>query len=109
MRHQETPQSMGRFNLIWAGQLVSLLGSSLTGYAIGLWFYLQTGSVTNLALIMVCNLLPMIVVSPVAGVLVDRLNRRLVLIASDSGSAVCSLALALLLALGRLDLTAILI
>ncbi|MFQ4141703.1 MFS transporter [Chlorogloeopsis sp. ULAP02] len=91
------------FTLIWFGQLVSLIGSGLTGFALGIWVYQRTGSVTQFALISLFTTLPGILVSPLAGVLIDRWDRRWAMILSDSGAALSTLAIALLLLAGRLE------
>jgi len=88
---------MKAFLLIWFGQVVSLTGSGLTSFALGVWVYQQTGSATQFALISLFSTLPGIPVSPFAGVLADRWNRRWVMILSDSGAAFCTLILLLLL------------
>ncbi len=92
------------FILIWFGQLVSLIGSGITGFALGVWVYQRTGSVTQFALISLFTQLPGIVISPVAGALVDRWNRRWTMIISDSGAGVSTLAIALLLVSSRLEI-----
>ncbi len=91
------------FILIWFGQLVSLIGSGLTGFALGIWVYQRTGSVTQFALISLCTTLPLILISPLAGTLVDRWNRRWLMILSDSAAGLSTLAIALLLVAGRLE------
>jgi MFS transporter, DHA3 family, macrolide efflux protein len=91
------PQGMQAFFIIWLGQLVSLIGSGLTTFALGVWAYQRTGSVTLFAMITLAGTLPSILVSPVAGVYVDRWNRRQLLIASDFASAILTLLVALLL------------
>lgn len=95
---------MGVFLLVWFGQLVSLIGSGLTNFALGVWVYQRTGSVTQFSLILLFGLLPSIVVSPVAGVIVDRWNRRWCMILSDSGAGITTVAVALLLVAGNLQL-----
>lgn len=90
-------RKMWDFSIIWFGQLVSLIGSGLTNFALGVWAYQRTGSVTLFALITLAGTLPSILVSPMAGVYVDRLNRRKVLLACDTGSAVLSVLLVALL------------
>ncbi|MHB1317713.1 MAG: MFS transporter [Anaerolineae bacterium] len=92
------------FLLIWFGQLVSLTGSGLTGFALGVWVYLTTGSTTLFALIQLVSTLPTIVIGPFAGALVDRWDRRHAMIISDAGAALCTLAIVLLLASGHLEL-----
>ena len=95
---------MRQFSLLWSGQLVSVLGSGLTGFALGVWVYQTTGSVTRFALISLFTSLPGILLSPVAGVLVDRWDRRRVMLASDAASAVCTLGVLALLGQDRLEI-----
>lgn len=89
--------------MIWLGQVFSLTGSSMTNFAIGVWVYKESGSVTEFALIALFASLPSIVFSPFAGALVDRWNRRTALILSDAGSAACTLLIALLIFTGVLE------
>jgi MFS family permease len=91
------------FLIIWAAHLVSLFGSGLTGFAMGVWIYQLTGSVTQFALTVLSMIVPGILISPVAGWLVDRWNRRLVMILSDLGSAMSVLAIALVLMAGQFE------
>ncbi|MGB8690453.1 MAG: MFS transporter [Microcoleus sp.] len=95
---------MGVFFLVWFGQLVSLIGSGLTNFALGVWVYQRTGSVTQFSLILLFALLPSILISPVAGALVDRWNRRWCMILSDSGAGMTTVAMALLLTTGNLEI-----
>lgn len=92
------------FLIVWFGQLISLIGSGLTNFALGVWVYQRTGSVTQFSLILLFAMLPSILVSPVAGAMVDRWNRRSCMILSDSGAAITTVAVALLLATGNLQL-----
>lgn len=92
------------FLIIWFGQLTSTLGSALTGFALGVWVYQTTGSVTQFALISLFTSLPGLVLSPIAGALVDRWNRRTAMILSDAGAGLCTLAIALLIVSDRLEL-----
>lgn len=84
------------FLWIWAGQVVSILGSNLSGFALGVWLYQVTGSASNFALVALCTVLPQLLVSPLAGALVDRYPRRWMMALGDSGAAVCTLAMAVL-------------
>lgn len=94
---------MRGFSLLWFGQFVSLIGSGLTGFALGIWVYQSTGSITLFALIALFTSMPGIIVSPLAGALVDRWDRRLTLVLSDTGAVLGTLAIALLLVTGRLQ------
>lgn len=96
--------SLTVFYLIAMGQLVSLIGSGLTGFGMGLWVYQQTGSVSLFATATVLALLPAVVLSPVAGALADRWDRRLIMIIADCLAATGTVSLALLLWLGQLQL-----
>ena len=84
------------FLWIWAGQVVSIFGSSLSGFALGVWLYQVTGSASNFALVALCTVLPQLLVSPLAGALVDRYPRRWMMVLGDSGAALCTLAMAVL-------------
>lgn len=95
---------IGVFLLVWFGQLISLIGSGLTSFALGVWVYKRTGSVTQFSLILLFALLRSILISPVAGALVDRWNRRKCMIVSDLGAGITTVAIALLLATGNLKL-----
>jgi MFS family permease len=97
-------RGMGAFLAIWAGQVVSALGSSLTGFALGVWVYQRTGSTTRFAFIALVTTLPGILLSPVAGALVDRWDRRKAMILGDAGAGCTTLILALLFWHGRLEL-----
>nr|WP_272819420.1 MFS transporter [Scytonema hofmannii] len=96
-------KGMQVFLLIWFGQLVSLIGSSLTSFALGVWVYQRTGLVTQFALIYLFTTLPLVVVSPVAGALADRWNRQRVMFFSDLGAGLSTLAIALLLFADQLE------
>lgn len=92
------------FLLIWVGQLVSGVGSRLTSFALGIWVYQTTGSTTRFALIFVAMAVPALLISPIAGALVDRWDRRRTMIVCDAVSALTMFALALLYATDTLAL-----
>ncbi|HTQ80196.1 MAG TPA: MFS transporter [Thermoanaerobaculia bacterium] len=89
-------RGMKSFTTIWVGQVISLLGSGLTSFAMGIWVLQQSHSVTQFAMTIVLTSTGMLV-APFAGAIVDRSDRRTVLILCNAGSALCSLALFLLL------------
>ena len=92
---------MQTFFIVWIGQVVSLLGSKLTEFALGFWIldqtYQDTGTITQFALTILFMYLPKVIISPLAGVLVDRWNRRSTMIMSDLGTGVVTLAILLLI------------
>lgn len=96
--------SLRVFGLVWFGQLVSLIGSGLTGFALGVWVYQQTGSATRFALISVFASLPGIFLSPIAGTLADRWDRRWAMILSDASAAFSTLCVWFLLTMGWLEI-----
>ncbi|GAB4580375.1 MAG: MFS transporter [Anaerolineales bacterium] len=91
-------KSFKAFLLIWSGQIVSLLGSSLVGFALVWYLTEQTESAVVLAAAAAVAMLPQILLGPFAGALVDRWNRRIMMITADSVSAVATLVVALLYA-----------
>ena len=95
---------MPTFCLVWFGQLISLIGSGLTGFALGVWVYQTTGSATQFSLIYFCTELPAILVAPLAGAVADRWDKRRVMIVSDTGAGVSTVVMALLLAFGKLEI-----
>ncbi|GAA3123900.1 non-ribosomal peptide synthetase/MFS transporter [Streptosporangium carneum] len=95
--------SMKRFAAVAAGQLISIVGSSLTEFAIPLWIYVHTGSLARFALFSVLALVPGMLVAPIAGTLVDRYDRRRIMLAGDLGAFGTQLILGLLLWTGNLD------
>jgi DHA3 family macrolide efflux protein-like MFS transporter len=101
----EQPESrtMTPFFVIWTGQAFSLLGSRLVQFALVWWLTETTGSATVLALATMVALLPQVFVSPFAGALVDRWNRRMVMIVADSVIALATVVLAVLYALNAVQ------
>jgi MFS family permease len=97
MRSFFTDRGSRTFLLIWAGQLVSQLGSGLTGFALGVWIYEGSGSVTQFAAMMLSIMLPGVLITPVAGMLSDRWDRRRTVIACEVGRAFSTFAIAVLL------------
>ena len=88
------------FFIIWGGQAISLLGSQLVQFALIWWLTQTTQSATVLAMASLVGLLPQVVLGPFVGVLVDRWNRRRVMLAADGSVALATLLLGLLFWLG---------
>jgi DHA3 family macrolide efflux protein-like MFS transporter len=96
MEEKPQPKWQAPFFTIWTGQAFSLLGSSLVQFALVWWLTQKTHSATVLATATLMALLPGAFISPVAGVLVDRWNRRRVMITADAITALTIIALAVL-------------
>ncbi len=92
-----------RFFTIWTGQALSLFGSALVQFALVWWLTQKTGSATTLTTAFLIAMLPQIVLGPFAGALVDRWNRRIIMISADATIALFSLLLAWLFATGRVE------
>jgi DHA3 family macrolide efflux protein-like MFS transporter len=93
----KTAQGMRTFLVIWGGQLISMIGSGLTNFALGVWIYDQTGQATPFAMTILFGSLPSVLLAPIAGVAADRWNRRLIMIVTDTGSALLTLLVAYIL------------
>ena len=104
MENHRTPQGMTTFILVAIGQIVSVTGSALTGFALGAWVYQETRSTTLFSLILLFTVLPSLMFAPLAGALIDRWDRRRVMIVADSGAALCTGLLILLIGTGWLEI-----
>ncbi|HOV63276.1 MAG TPA: MFS transporter [Spirochaetia bacterium] len=97
------PSGMRAFALIWVGQVFSLTGTTMSTFALTLWAWGETGTATSLSLVAFFSFVPMVLIAPLAGALVDRWNRRLTMAISDTGSGVMTLIVVLLYLTGRLE------
>jgi len=97
-------KGMRGFILIWAGQVFSMIGSQMTHFAMGIWAWEKTGQATPLALVGFFAFAPLIVFTPIAGVLVDRWNRKLVMALSDIGAGIVTIAIFILLLTDNLEI-----
>jgi MFS transporter, DHA3 family, macrolide efflux protein len=93
---------MRAFTLIWIGQVVSLLGTAMSQFALTLWAWELTGSATALALVGLFSFAPVVLVSPIAGALVDRWDRKTML--SDLMAGLATVVIFLLNASGNLQI-----
>lgn len=87
-----------------AGQLVSLIGSSMTRFALTIWAWELTGQATALALVAFFSFTPSILLSPLAGALVDRFNRKAILIVSDLATGLWTIVVLILVLTDRLQI-----
>ena len=79
---------MKKFMMIWFGELISSIGSGMTAFAVSIYVYQLTGSVTLVSAAALLAFLPTILLSPIGGILADRYDRRLMMILGDSLSAI---------------------
>jgi MFS transporter, DHA3 family, macrolide efflux protein len=87
---------MQKFIQLWLGQTASMIGSAMSGFALTIWIWESTSQVTALALLIFFIQLPRILLAPVAGILVDRCNRKFLMAIGDAVSALLTLAILLL-------------
>ena len=91
---EEVVRRFRTFLIVWFGQLISLVGSGLTWFGLSVWVFLETGSVTDLSLMLLASQLPRIVLAPVAGAFVDRWDRRWAMILSDGSAGIGTIVIA---------------
>ncbi|QOY35045.1 MFS transporter [Anaerobacillus isosaccharinicus] len=92
------------FVLIWIGQLVSVIGTSLTSFALGFWVLTETGSVTQFSMIILSLVLPTVIVSPFAGVIIDRFSRKKLMILSNCVAAFSTMIILVLVLTNSLEI-----
>jgi MFS transporter, DHA3 family, macrolide efflux protein len=100
-----TPKLSGMvgFTVAWLGQVASVLATQMTAFGITLWVYERTGSATALGLTQACFLAPMLLLSPLAGALVDRYDRKWLMVVSDAGAGLGTVTLLVLHSLGWME------
>jgi len=96
---------MRGFVIIWLGQLVSMLGTGMTNFALSFYLFEKTGQATALTISIFAFVAPSILLSPLAGALVDRSNRKFVVIVTDLAAGLVTIAwLLIVLRAGNLEL-----
>ncbi len=101
---RKRPVGMPAFTIIWFGQMVSFLGTGMTRFALTIWAWQITGSATALALVAFFSFGPTVLMSPIAGALVDRWNRKLVMALTDLSAGLSTVAILLLYATDNLQI-----
>ena len=98
---------LGAVAVVAGGQAVSMIATGMTNFALTIWVWQQTGQATALAIMAACTFGPMIFLTPLAGVLVDRWDRKLAMMMSDLGAALSTLTILLLVSTDQLSLPAL--
>jgi predicted MFS family arabinose efflux permease len=91
------------FTIVWLGQMVSVLASNMTGFALSIWMFQETRSAMAMGLMQVAFIGPFLLISPFAGALIDRYNRKLMMMVSDLGAVTATVAILALQAAGQLQ------
>lgn len=92
------------FIILLIGQFISLMGTHMSGFAIGLHLYQQTNSIMIYSLLVMLTIMPEIVIAPIAGVLIDRWNRKYAMLLGHAGAGVGSVVIMVLLYMGSTNL-----
>ncbi len=103
MPPSKRPSGMIGFSIVWLGQIVSVMATNMTQFALTIWVFELTGSVTALGLVQVFFITPFLLISPLAGVMVDRYDRKLMMIVSDLVAGLATIAILILQAFGALQ------
>jgi len=103
MKTSKQPAGMSAFGVIWISQIVSILATGMSLFALTIWMYQQTRSPMAMSLTAVFYITPFLLFSPLAGVMVDRYNRKLMMMVSDSTAALATLAIFVLALTNRLE------
>ncbi|MGW1991617.1 non-ribosomal peptide synthetase/MFS transporter [Embleya sp. NPDC001921] len=96
--------NLATFAKVAGGQFVSMIGTALSTFALGVWVYLRTGSAFDFAMISVAAVLPAVLLLPIAGAVADRVDRRRIMIVTDTVAAAAMLSLGVLLWTDQLQL-----
>jgi DHA3 family macrolide efflux protein-like MFS transporter len=86
------------------GQMISFVGSLLVQYAIFWYINLETKSGTILTIAIIASFIPLLIFSPIAGVLADKMNRKLLIVIADGSIALVTLITAILFSLGDIQI-----
>lgn len=98
------PSGLFGFTIVWLGQIVSVLATSMSQFALSLWVLQKTNNeATPFALMQVFFITPFLLISPLAGVMVDRYNRKLMMMVSDLSAGLATIVVLILQALGVLE------
>jgi len=101
---QKRLSGMAGFSLVWLGQIVSVLATNMTGFALTIWVYQLTNSATALGMMQVFFITPFLIFSPIAGVWVDRYNRKLMMMISDLTAGIGTIIILVIYTTGELQL-----
>lgn len=103
LQNSNRPTGMFGFTLVWLGQIISVLATNMTVFALTIWVFEETGSATALGLMQVFFITPLLIVTPLAGVLVDRHNRKMMMMVSDLTAGLATILILTLQAFGALE------
>jgi DHA3 family macrolide efflux protein-like MFS transporter len=97
------PSGMFGFTIVWLGQIVSVLASSMSQFALTIFMFNETGSALAMGTMQVFFITPFLLISPIAGVWVDRYNRKMMMMVSDIAAGIATIGILILQAMGILE------
>jgi DHA3 family macrolide efflux protein-like MFS transporter len=103
MSTQSRPTGMLGFTFVWLGQMVSILATNMSAFALTIFIFQKTGSATSLGLLQVFFITPFLIITPFAGVMVDRHNRKMMMMVSDLVAGLATISILLLQFFGILE------
>ena len=104
LQSQKRPAGMTGLMIVLAGQAVSILASNMTGFALSIWVFQKTSSATALGGMTAAYTIPYLILIPLAGVFVDRYNRKLMMMVSDLAAALGTLVIFVLYSTNHLQI-----
>ncbi len=105
LQRQDIQQTNLRtFIILWASQLLSVIGSEMTYFAITIWVWKVTGQATSLSLLLFFNQIPKLVTALFVGIFVDKWNRKLLMIIGDTVTGISTIAILLLFLNNQLEI-----
>lgn len=104
IQNHKQPAGMLAFTIVWLGQMVSMLGTGMARFAITIWAWQETGEATTLALVGLFSYGPTVLLSPLAGALVDRWPRKIAMMISDLAAGLSTIVIFLLFTTDNLEI-----
>ncbi len=100
----ESENLYSKFLLIWFGQFISIIGTGLTIFSLGVYVYQQTSTASSYVFILMCAFLPPFLLKPYGGILADRYDRRLMMVIGDSGATLGLLFIFIMMLKGNIEI-----
>lgn len=100
----ESENLYSKFLLIWFGQFLSIIGTGLTIFSLGVYVYQQTSTASSYVFILMCVFLPPFLLKPYGGILADRYDRRLMMVIGDSGATLGLLFIFIMMLKGNIEI-----
>jgi MFS family permease len=91
------------FILLWLGQSLSQFGTAMTSFALIIWVFKRQGTVMSIALLSVFSYLPYVIAGLLAGVVIDRFQKKKIMLICNTIATICSLCAFILMYLGFLQ------